>query len=112
MGDRCALGGCRLRRADQVDRARCGSLPDALGGPGVLLTENRRLRANVCVPPARWTGRRVDGRPAGCPGYSTPMPSRPRNSERGVDLGLGLLLLTAGALVATGRLHGRRKAPA
>ena len=43
--------------------------------------------------------------------YSTPMPSRPRTSERGVDLGLGLLLLTAGALVATGRLHGRRKAP-
>jgi hypothetical protein len=29
----------------------------------------------------------------------------------GVDLGLGLLLLAAGALVATGRLHGRRKAP-
>ena len=29
----------------------------------------------------------------------------------GVDLALGLLLLTVGALVATGRLHGRRKAP-
>ena len=29
----------------------------------------------------------------------------------GVDLVLGLLLLAAGALVATGRLHGRRKAP-
>ena len=29
----------------------------------------------------------------------------------GVDLGLGLLLLTAGALLATGRLHGRRPAP-
>ena len=28
----------------------------------------------------------------------------------GVDLALGLLLLTAGALLATGRLHGRRKA--
>jgi hypothetical protein len=28
----------------------------------------------------------------------------------GVDLGLGLLLLAAGALVATGRLHGRHKA--
>ncbi len=28
-----------------------------------------------------------------------------------VDLALGLLLLTAGALLATGRLHGRRKAP-
>src|SRR5262245_59645633 len=28
-----------------------------------------------------------------------------------VDLVLGLLLLTAGALVATGRLHGRRKEP-
>ena len=29
----------------------------------------------------------------------------------GVDLALGLLLLAAGALVATGRLHGRRKQP-
>ena len=29
----------------------------------------------------------------------------------GVDLALGLLLLTVGALVATGRLHGRRKVP-
>ena len=38
------------------------------------------------------------------------------NSQRsvgaGVDLALGLFLLVAGALVATGRLHGRRKAPA
>jgi hypothetical protein len=29
----------------------------------------------------------------------------------GVDLALGLLLLAVGALVATGRLHGRRKTP-
>jgi hypothetical protein len=29
----------------------------------------------------------------------------------GVDLALGLILLTVGALVATGRLHGRRKQP-
>jgi len=29
----------------------------------------------------------------------------------GIDLALGLLLLAVGALVATGRLHGRRKAP-
>ncbi len=29
----------------------------------------------------------------------------------GVDLGLGLFLLAAGALLATGRLHGRRKTP-
>jgi hypothetical protein len=29
----------------------------------------------------------------------------------GVDLAIGLLLLAAGALVATGRLHGRPKAP-
>ena len=28
----------------------------------------------------------------------------------GVDLALGLLLLAVGGLVATGRLHGRRKA--
>jgi hypothetical protein len=32
-------------------------------------------------------------------------------ASAGVDLALGLLLLAAGALVATGRLHGRRKAP-
>ncbi len=30
----------------------------------------------------------------------------------GVDLAIGLLLLVAGGLLATGRLHGRRKAPA
>jgi hypothetical protein len=34
-----------------------------------------------------------------------------RSVGAGVDLALGLLLLAAGALVATGRLHGRRKAP-
>jgi hypothetical protein len=37
------------------------------------------------------------------------------NSQRsvgaGVDLALGLFLLVAGALVATGRVHGRRKPP-
>jgi Sap, sulfolipid-1-addressing protein len=33
-------------------------------------------------------------------------------ASAGVDLALGLLLLAVGALVATGRLHGRRKAPA
>jgi hypothetical protein len=34
-----------------------------------------------------------------------------RSVGAGVDLALGLLLLAAGALVGTGRLHGRRKAP-
>jgi hypothetical protein len=34
-----------------------------------------------------------------------------RSIGAGVDLALGLFLLAAGALVATGRLHGRRKAP-
>ena len=32
-------------------------------------------------------------------------------ASAGVDLALGLLLVAVGALVATGRLHGRRKAP-
>jgi hypothetical protein len=32
-------------------------------------------------------------------------------ASAGVDLALGLVLLAAGGLVATGRLHGRRKAP-
>ena len=36
--------------------------------------------------------------------------SSQKTVSAGVDLGLGLFLL-AGALVATGRLHGRRKAP-
>jgi hypothetical protein len=34
-----------------------------------------------------------------------------RSVSAGVDLALGLLLLAAGALLATGRLHGRRKTP-
>jgi Sap, sulfolipid-1-addressing protein len=34
-----------------------------------------------------------------------------RSVSAGVDLALGLLLLSAGALVATGRLHGRHKEP-
>jgi Sap, sulfolipid-1-addressing protein len=33
-----------------------------------------------------------------------------RTASAGLDLALGLLLLAVGALVATGRLHGRRKA--
>jgi hypothetical protein len=32
-------------------------------------------------------------------------------ASAGVDLALGLVLVAVGALVATGRLHGRRKAP-
>ena len=35
----------------------------------------------------------------------------PPTASAGVDLALGLVLLAAGGLVATGRLHGRRKAP-
>jgi hypothetical protein len=34
-----------------------------------------------------------------------------RSVSAGVDLAVGLLLLAAGALLATGRLHGQRKAP-
>ena len=34
-----------------------------------------------------------------------------KSVSAGVDLAIGLFLLVAGALVATGRLHGRRKAP-
>jgi hypothetical protein len=37
--------------------------------------------------------------------------SSQKTVSAGVDLVLGLLLLAVGALVATGRLHGRRKAP-
>ncbi len=37
--------------------------------------------------------------------------SSQKTVSAGVDLALGLLLLAVGALVATGRLHGRRKDP-
>src|SRR6266516_5567752 len=37
--------------------------------------------------------------------------SSQKTVSAGVDLAVGLLLLAAGALVATGRLHGRRKQP-
>jgi len=37
--------------------------------------------------------------------------SSQKTVSAGVDLALGLLLLTVGTLVATGRLHGRRKEP-
>jgi hypothetical protein len=37
--------------------------------------------------------------------------SSQKTVSAGVDLALGLLLLAVGALVATGRLHGRSKAP-
>jgi hypothetical protein len=37
--------------------------------------------------------------------------SSQKRVSAGVDLALGLLLLAVGGLVATGRLHGRRKAP-
>jgi hypothetical protein len=35
-----------------------------------------------------------------------------KTASAGVDLALGLVLVAVGALVATGRLHGRRKTPA
>lgn len=38
--------------------------------------------------------------------------SSQKTVSAGVDLGLGLLLLAVGTLLATGRLHGRRKAQA
>src|SRR6266516_5386227 len=37
--------------------------------------------------------------------------SSQKTVSAGVDLAVGLLLLAVGALVATGRLHARRKAP-
>jgi hypothetical protein len=37
--------------------------------------------------------------------------SSQKTASAGVDLALGLVLVAVGALVATGRLHGRRKTP-
>jgi len=76
----------------------------------LLLTENRRPRAMfVCLLLAGLTVGiaigLVDVLTVKADAISTQ-----KTASAGVDLALGLFLLAVGALVATGRLHGRRKA--
>ena len=77
----------------------------------LLLIENRRPRAMfLCV----LTGGLTVGLTIGLLDvfvFHLDAINSQKTVSAGVDLALGLLLLAAGALVATGRLHGRRKAP-
>jgi Sap-like sulfolipid-1-addressing protein len=77
----------------------------------LLLIENRRPRAMfLCV----LLGGLTVGLTVGLLDvlvFQVDAISSQKTVSAGVDLALGLLLLALGALVATGRLHARRKAP-
>ena len=77
----------------------------------LLLVENRRPRAMfLCV----LLGGLTVGLTVGLLDvlvFHVDAISSQKTVSAGVDLGLGLLLIAVGSLVATGRLHGRRKAP-
>jgi hypothetical protein len=77
----------------------------------LLLIENRRPRAMfMCV----LLGGLTVGLAVGLLDvlvFQADAISSQKTVSAGVDLGLGLFLLAAGALVATGRLHARRKTP-
>src|SRR5690348_2183472 len=78
----------------------------------LLLIENRRPRVMfLCV----LLGGLTVGLTVGLldvVGFRADAISSQKTVSAGADRGLRLLLLAVGALVATGRLHGRRKAPA
>src|SRR6185312_6704513 len=77
----------------------------------LLLIENRRPRAMfLCVLAGGLTVGITVGLLDVLVFHADAISSQ-KTVSAGVDLGLGLLLLAAGGLVATGRLHGRRKAP-
>ena len=77
----------------------------------LLLIENRRPRAMfLCVLLGGLTVALTIGLLDVLVFHADAISSQ-KTVSAGVDLALGLLLLAAGALVATGRLHGRRKAP-
>jgi hypothetical protein len=77
----------------------------------LLLIENRRPRAMfLCLLLGGMTVALTVGWLDVLVFHADAIKSQGRVSA-GVDLALGLLLLAAGALLATGRLHGRRKAP-
>jgi hypothetical protein len=77
----------------------------------LLLIENRRPRAMfLCLLLGGMTVALTVGWLDVLVFHADAIKSQGRVSA-GVDLALGLLLLAAGGLLATGRLHGRRKAP-
>jgi Sap, sulfolipid-1-addressing protein len=77
----------------------------------LLLIENRRPRAMfLCVLLGGMTVALTIGLLDVLVFHADAISSQ-KTVSAGVDLALGLLLVAAGALVATGRLHGRRKAP-
>jgi len=77
----------------------------------LLLLENRRPRAMfLCVLLGGMTVALTIGLLDVLTVHADAINSQKKPSA-GVDLALGLLLLAVGALVATGRLHGRTKAP-
>ena len=77
----------------------------------LLLIENRRPRAMfLCVLLGGLTVAMTIGLLDVLVFHADAISSQ-KTVSAGVDLALGLLLLAAGALIATGRLHGRRKAP-
>jgi Sap, sulfolipid-1-addressing protein len=77
----------------------------------LLLIENRRARAMfVCILLGGFTVGITVGLLDVFVFHLDAITSQ-KTVSAGVDLALGLLLLAVGALVATGRLHGRRKQP-
>ena len=77
----------------------------------LLLIENRRSRAMfMCVLLGGMTVALTIGLLDVLVFHADAINSQ-KTVSAGVDLALGLLLLAVGALLATGRLHGRRKAP-
>src|ERR1700684_4693090 len=78
----------------------------------LLLIENRRPRLMFsCLPLGALTVAAVIGLLDVLVFHADAIKSQGTVSA-GVDLALGLVLLTAGALLATRRLHRRRKTPA
>jgi hypothetical protein len=79
-------------------------------GADLLLIENRRPRAMfLCVLLSAMTVALTIGLLDVLVLHADAINSQ-KTVSAGVDLALGLLLLAVGALLATGRLHGRRKA--
>jgi hypothetical protein len=87
------------------------ALNPKLLGLDLLLIENRRPRAMfLCLLLGGMTVALTVGWLDVLVFHADAIKSQGKVSA-GVDLALGVLLLAAGGLLATGRLHGRRKAP-
>ena len=77
----------------------------------LLLIENRRPRAMfLCILVGGMTVALTIGLLDVLVFHADAINSQ-KTASAGVDLALGLVLVAVGALVATGRLHGRRKTP-